>query len=52
MATSESLKTTATLPQQTAETTTPSKLKETFVGFTIGGLAACGAVTFTNPLEV
>ncbi|KAI7886275.1 mitochondrial carrier [Lichtheimia hyalospora FSU 10163] len=52
MATSQSLKTTATLPPQTKENTSPSKLKETFVGFTIGGLAACGAVTFTNPLEV
>lgn len=29
-----------------------SKTKETIVGFVIGGLAACGAVTFTNPWEV
>ncbi|KAL0095376.1 mitochondrial carrier domain-containing protein [Phycomyces blakesleeanus] len=26
--------------------------KDTVVGFAIGGLAACGAVTFTNPWEV
>lgn len=51
MATSETLKTAAPLSQQTTKQG-PSKLKETFVGFTIGGLAACGAVTFTNPLEV
>lgn len=29
-----------------------NKAKETAVGFVIGGLAACGAVTFTNPWEV
>ncbi|KAI8372915.1 mitochondrial carrier domain-containing protein [Radiomyces spectabilis] len=29
-----------------------AKAKETFLGFVIGGLAACGAVTFTNPWEV
>ncbi|GAB5592597.1 Mitochondrial oxaloacetate carrier protein [Umbelopsis nana] len=28
------------------------KTKETMVGFVLGGLAACGAVTFTNPWEV
>ncbi|KAI8967685.1 mitochondrial carrier domain-containing protein [Mycotypha africana] len=28
------------------------KVKETAIGFVIGGLAACGAVTFTNPWEV
>lgn len=29
-----------------------SKAKDTALGFVIGGLAACGAVTFTNPWEV
>jgi solute carrier family 25 protein 34/35 len=29
-----------------------NKTKETALGFVIGGLAACGAVTFTNPWEV
>lgn len=29
-----------------------NKNKDTMVGFVIGGLAACGAVTFTNPWEV
>lgn len=29
-----------------------SKAKETAIGFITGGLAACGAVTFTNPWEV
>ncbi|RCH80902.1 Mitochondrial oxaloacetate carrier protein [Rhizopus azygosporus] len=29
-----------------------NKNKDTMVGFIIGGLAACGAVTFTNPWEV
>ncbi|KAM3589680.1 Mitochondrial oxaloacetate carrier protein [Umbelopsis sp. WA50703] len=28
------------------------KTKETMTGFVLGGLAACGAVTFTNPWEV
>lgn len=28
------------------------KTKETMVGFVLGGMAACGAVTFTNPWEV
>jgi solute carrier family 25 protein 34/35 len=28
------------------------KTKETMVAFVLGGLAACGAVTFTNPWEV
>lgn len=28
------------------------KNKDTMIGFVIGGLAACGAVTFTNPWEV
>lgn len=39
--------TTAISPQQKL----PNKVKETAVGFVIGGLAACGAVTFTNPVE-
>ncbi|KAI8078770.1 mitochondrial carrier domain-containing protein [Halteromyces radiatus] len=30
----------------------PNKTKDTAIGFVIGGLAACGAVTFTNPVEV
>ncbi|KAF7724898.1 Mitochondrial oxaloacetate carrier protein [Apophysomyces ossiformis] len=30
----------------------PSKSKDTAVGFVLGGMAACGAVTFTNPWEV
>ncbi|KAI8343590.1 mitochondrial carrier domain-containing protein [Chlamydoabsidia padenii] len=30
----------------------PNKSKDTAVGFVIGALAACGAVTFTNPIEV
>ncbi|GAA5804599.1 mitochondrial carrier domain-containing protein [Helicostylum pulchrum] len=34
------------------ETKVNSKAKNTAVGFVIGGLAACGAVTFTNPWEV
>jgi solute carrier family 25 protein 34/35 len=29
-----------------------NKAKDTAIGFVIGGLAACGAVTFTNPWEV
>jgi hypothetical protein len=29
-----------------------NKTKETMVGFVLGGMAACGAVTFTNPWEV
>lgn len=29
-----------------------NKTKDTAIGFVIGGLAACGAVTFTNPWEV
>jgi hypothetical protein len=29
-----------------------AKTKETMVGFVLGGMAACGAVTFTNPWEV
>ena len=35
-----------------AATQKPNKTKDTMVGFVIGGLAACGAVTFTNPWEV
>ncbi|KAI9312210.1 mitochondrial carrier domain-containing protein [Dichotomocladium elegans] len=50
MATSESLKNTPALTQHAPQRL--SKAKETLVGFTVGGLAACGAVTFTNPLEV
>lgn len=29
-----------------------NKTRDTMIGFVIGGLAACGAVTFTNPWEV
>ncbi|KAI7886373.1 mitochondrial carrier domain-containing protein [Mucor mucedo] len=36
----------------TAEKKPQSKAKETAIGFITGGLAACGAVTFTNPWEV
>lgn len=36
----------------TLEKKLPSKAKETAIGFVTGGLAACGAVTFTNPWEV
>ncbi|KAI8336471.1 mitochondrial carrier domain-containing protein [Blakeslea trispora] len=39
-----------TIPQARQETT--KKAKDTAVGFVIGGFAACGAVTFTNPWEV
>ncbi|KAK4511571.1 uncharacterized protein ATC70_012787 [Mucor velutinosus] len=38
--------------QQQPKIVPKSKAKETAVGFVIGGLAACGAVTFTNPWEV
>ncbi|KAI7857173.1 mitochondrial carrier domain-containing protein [Circinella umbellata] len=51
-ATSESIQTTATTAPSTIPKQIPSKAKETLVGFAIGGLAACGAVTFTNPTEV
>ncbi|CAO3638858.1 unnamed protein product [Cunninghamella blakesleeana] len=37
---------------QKQQQTTQSKHKDTAIGFIIGGLAACGAVTFTNPVEV
>ncbi|KAL1923526.1 uncharacterized protein VTP21DRAFT_8506 [Calcarisporiella thermophila] len=30
----------------------PERLSKALVGFTLGGLAACGAVTLTNPMEV
>lgn len=56
MATSETLKT-GTLPSSTVQPAMApkpqqSKLKDTMVSFVIGGIAACGAVTFTNPWEV
>lgn len=38
--------------QQQLKTAPKNKAKDTAVGFVIGGLAACGAVTFTNPWEV
>jgi solute carrier family 25 protein 34/35 len=46
---------TITQQQQQAQAQVPkpaNKAKETALGFVIGGLAACGAVTFTNPWEV
>ncbi|KAI7908168.1 mitochondrial carrier domain-containing protein [Cokeromyces recurvatus] len=46
------MSTTAVIQQQQAEMTKVNKAKETAIGFIIGGLAACGAVTFTNPWEV
>lgn len=42
----------AVTQQQQPKTVPKNKAKETAVGFVIGGLAACGAVTFTNPWEV
>lgn len=39
-------------PMSTIEKKPFSKAKETAIGFVTGGLAACGAVTFTNPWEV
>ncbi|KAI8330419.1 mitochondrial carrier domain-containing protein [Chlamydoabsidia padenii] len=42
----------ATAVNTTSQGKLPNKAKETAVGFIIGGLAACGAVTFTNPVEV
>ncbi|KAI9483369.1 MAG: mitochondrial carrier domain-containing protein [Benjaminiella poitrasii] len=38
--------------QQQKKISPINKTKETAIGFIIGGLAACGAVTFTNPWEV
>lgn len=38
--------------KQQQQQTIQSKHKDTAIGFIIGGLAACGAVTFTNPVEV
>ena len=51
-ATSESMQTATTTTSGTVPKQIPSKAKETAVGFVVGGLAACGAVTFTNPTEV
>ncbi|CAO3600400.1 unnamed protein product [Absidia cylindrospora] len=49
MATATATTTTTThLPTQKI----PNKAKDTASGFIIGGLAACIAVTFTNPIEV
>lgn len=39
-------------PKAELKPVSKSKVKETALGFVIGGLAACGAVTFTNPWEV
>jgi hypothetical protein len=56
-----SLMSDSSLKQQSTTLMTPKKAesgvlseksKETMVGFVLGGLAACGAVTFTNPWEV
>ncbi|KAI9308858.1 mitochondrial carrier domain-containing protein [Cunninghamella echinulata] len=40
------------IAQKQQQQTIQSKHKDTAIGFVIGGLAACGAVTFTNPVEV
>jgi solute carrier family 25 protein 34/35 len=43
----------STLAQQPEIKQVPrNKVKDTAIGFIIGGIAACGAVTFTNPWEV
>lgn len=45
------MSTLATQKQQQQQNVTPQKNSQ-WQGFVIGGLAACGAVTFTNPWEV
>lgn len=56
MATTESTLKTTSAPAAPTKTKATSesvnKVKETAIGFAVGGLAACGAVTFTNPWEV
>ncbi|KAI9262004.1 mitochondrial carrier domain-containing protein [Sporodiniella umbellata] len=42
----------AALTQKNLPAKYQNRNKDTMVGFVIGGMAACGAVTFTNPWEV